>query len=163
MVEQRQRQGRTEEVAQRRRRRDDTNFQQTAKLAIPEEVAERLKAEGRSPRWVNDENNRLHNLTVKDDYDRVEGVDPVPVGTREDGKPLLAHLLSKPIEFMREDQAKAEQRRRDVEAGMVKGKQLVKTEEGEMLVPVQGAEGAETYAVKGNVIGKPAGGNKILE
>lgn len=163
MTEQRQRQGRVEETAQRRRRRDDTNFQQSNKLAIPEEVAERLKAEGRQPRWVNDEGNRLHNLTVRDDYDKVDGVDPVPVGTREDGKPLLAHLLSKPIEFIREDQAKAEERRKTIEKGMVQGKQPVKTEEGEMLVPVQGAKGAETYAVKGNTIGKPSGSNQILE
>jgi hypothetical protein len=160
MTEQRQRQGRQEEVAQGRRRRDDTNFQQTQKLHIAPEVAERLKAEGRSPRWVNDEGNRLYQLTKLDDYDKVEGVDPVPVGTREDGTPLLAHLLSKPIEFLREDQAKAEARRRSVEQGMVKGKQAVKTDEGEMLVPVQGAKGAEIYPVSGNTIG---GGNKILE
>ena len=163
MTEQRQRQGRQEEVAQSRRRRDDTNFQQSNKLAIPEEVAERLKAEGRQPRWVNDEGNRMHNLTVRDDYDKVEGVDPVPVGTREDGSPLLAHLLSKPIEFIREDQAKAEDRRKQVEQGMVKGKQLVKTADGEMLAPIQGARGAETYADKANSIGSPGRGNKILE
>lgn len=163
MTEQRQRQGRVEETAQRRRRRDDTNFQQSNKLAIPEEVAERLKAEGRQPRWVNDEGNRMHNLTVRDDYDKVEGVDPVPVGTREDGSPLLAHLLSKPIEYMRQDQAKAEDRRKLVEQGMVKGKQLVKTADGEMLAPIQGAKGAEVYTVEGNKIGKPAGGNQILE
>jgi hypothetical protein len=162
MTEQRQRQGRVEETAQRRRRRDDTGFQQSSKLRIPEEVAERLKAEGRQPRWVNDENNRLYDLTVRDDYDRVEDVEPVPVGRQEDGTPLLAHLLSKPIEFIREDQAKAEERRKSVEKGMVKGKMPVKTEEGEMLVPVQGAKGAETYAVSGNRIGKD-GGNKILE
>jgi hypothetical protein len=41
---------------------------------------------------------------VQDDYNKVEGVDPVPVGTGIDGKPILAHLLAKPIEFMREDQ-----------------------------------------------------------
>lgn len=162
MTEQRARQGRKEEVAQRRRRRDDTTFQQSNKLAIPVEVAERLKAEGRQPRWVNDEGNRLYNLTVRDDYDKVEGVDPVPVGTGDDGKPILAHLCSKPIEFIREDQAKAEERRKQVEAGMVKGKMPVKTDDGtEMLVPVRGAAGAETYAVKGNTIG--GGGNKILE
>jgi hypothetical protein len=163
MTEQRQRQGRVEETAQRRRRRDDTNFQQTAKMAIPEEVMERLKAEGRSPRWVNDERNRIHNLTVNDDYDKVEGVDPVPVGTREDGTPLLAHLLSKPTEFLREDQAKAEARRKATEEGMVKGKMPVKTDDGEVLVPVQGARGAETYADKANTIGSPGRGNKILE
>lgn len=161
MTEQRQRQGRTQEVAERRRRRDDTNFQKSGKLSIPEEVAERLKAEGRSPRWVNDENNRLYNLTVRDDYDRVDGVEPVPVGKKEDGSPLLAHLLSKPTEFLREDQARAEKRRKAVEQGMVKGKLPVKTAEGEeMLVPVQGARGADTYAPASNAIG---GGNKILE
>ena len=160
MTQNRQRVARKDEVAQRRRRRDDTNFQQSSKLHIPEEVAQRLKAEGKSPRWVNDEGNRIHNLTHRDDYDPVEGVDPVPVGVREAGKPLLAHLLAKPIEFIREDQANAEKRRKTVEAGMVKGKMLTKTEDGEALVPVQGAKGAEIYPVSGNTIG---GGNKILE
>lgn len=161
MTEQRQRQGREEEVAQSRRRRDDTNFQQTARMAIPDEVAERLKAEGRTPRWVNDEGQRIYNLTVRDDYDKVADVEPVPVGKDKDGKPILAHLLSKPNEFIREDRAKAEDRRRAVEAGMVKGKQLVKDGEEEKFVPVAGARGAETYAVKGNSIS--GGGNKILE
>lgn len=161
MTEQRQRQGREKEVAQSRRRRDDTNFQQSSKLAIPEEVAERLKAEGRTPRWVNDEGNRLYNLTKRDDYDKVDDVSPVPVGTKDDGTPLMAHLLSKPTEFIREDRAKAEERRRQVEQGMVKGKMPVKSPDGsEVLVPVQGAAGAETYADKANAIG---GGNKILE
>lgn len=160
MTEQRQRQGRASEVAQSRRRRDDTNFQRSQKLHIPPEVAERLKAEGRSPRWVNDEGNRLYQLTKLDDYDKVDDVEPVPVGRQEDGSPLLAHLLSKPIEYMRQDQAKAEDRRKSVEQGMVKGKAPVKTAEGEMLVPVQGAKGAEIYPVAGNTIG---GGNKILE
>lgn len=153
MTEERKRTERSTEVAQRRRRRDDTNFQQSSKLHIPEEVAARLKAEGKSPRWVNDENNRIHHLTTRDDYDPVEGVEPVPVGTREDGSPLLAHLLAKPTEFILEDRAKAEKRRKAVEAGMVKGKLPAKSDEGEVLAPVQGAHGAEIYPVKGNTIG----------
>src|SRR5678815_4264344 len=96
---------RAEAEAQRRRRRTDGEdpLATSLKLAIPPEVEARLKAEGRVPRWVNDERNRMHRFTVKDDYDKVEGVEPVPVGVAEDGKPILAHLLSKPAEFVEED------------------------------------------------------------
>jgi hypothetical protein len=160
MTEATQRQGRKEQTAQRRRRRDDTAFGPTLKLAVPPEIAEKMAKEGRSVRWVNDEGNRMHRLTKLDDYDKVAGVAPIPVGTGEDGKPILAHLLSKPTAFVQEDRQNAEKRRRTVEAGMVKGKQLVKTDEGEILAPIQGAKGAETYVVKGTSIGR---GNQILE
>lgn len=145
-------------VSQERRRRDDTVFQQTKKLEIPEEVAAQLKAEGRTPRWANDEHNRIHNLTVKDDYDLVEGVAPVPVGTDESGKPILAHLLSKPDAFIAEDRAKAETRRTDVERAMVKGK--VPAAPGAEAMPAQGAMGAEIYVDKATNIGR---GNQIIE
>lgn len=112
-----------EERQERRRRRDDTiDGGQRLKLAIPPEVEERLKREGRKPRWVNDEGNRIHNLTRLDDYDKVEGVDPRVVGTTKEGKPILAHLCSKPAQFIREDQAKKEATRRETEDALLRGK-----------------------------------------
>lgn len=146
------------EVASQRRRRDDANFQASQKLAIPEEVKARLEAEGRSPRWVNDEGNRMHQLTKLDDYDKVEGVDPVPVGTDKSGKPVMAHLLAKPTSFIAEDQAKKEERRTAVERAMVKGH--VPTAPGAEPAPVSGAMGATTYVDKATSIGR---GNQILE
>jgi hypothetical protein len=103
-------QGRAAQETQRRRRRGDEALAATKRLPIPPEVQARLDAQGLSPRWVNDQNNRMHRFTVQDDYDPVEGVEPVPVGTDEAGKPILAHLLAKPKDFIREDQEKADAR-----------------------------------------------------
>lgn len=158
MTEDRTRQGRSEEVATQRRRRDNATLGISQKLHIPEEVAARLKAEGREPRWVNDEDNRIHNLTVADDYDRVDGVEPKPVGTTKDGKPLMAYLLSKPAEFVAEDRAKLEGKRKDMESSMVKGH--VPTKPGEEAAPVRGLLGAQTYVDGASTIGR---GNQIIE
>lgn len=113
----------TEERQERRRRRDDTiDGGQRLKLAIPPEVEQRLKEQGRKPRWVNDEGSRMHNLTQLDDYDKVEGVEPRVVGTTKEGKPILAHLCSKPTQFIREDQEKLDRTRRETEAALLRGR-----------------------------------------
>ena len=115
---------RQEEVQQQRRRRDDVTIDggQRLKLAIPAEIEARLKTEGRTPRWVNDEGNRIHQLTRLDDYDKVAGVAPVHVGTTKDGKPIKAHLCSKPAAFIAEDKAKLETRRKETENALLRGK-----------------------------------------
>lgn len=124
MAEARERTDRiTEEAAQRRRRNDTTiDGSQRLKLAIPEEVAQRLKAEGREPRWVNDEGNRMHQLTKLDDYDRVDGVEARVVGTTKEGKPIKAYLCSKPKAFIEEDRAKADAPRVEFEKALERGK-----------------------------------------
>jgi hypothetical protein len=103
------------EVAAERRRRDDTSGGIRLKLEVPEDVRAKLAAEGRTPRWVNDTGNRIADLTTRDDYDKVEGVDRKKVGTGEDGKPMYAVLLAKRNDFIAEDRAKSDQRRRDIE------------------------------------------------
>jgi len=158
MTEDRTRQGRGAEVAQERRRRTEATLSTRVKLAIPEDVEAKLKAEGRTARWVNDEGNRIHNLTVKDDYDKVDGVEPVRVGVAQDGTPVLAHLLSKPTGFVAEDRSKAEDRRRDVERAMVKGR--VPGSPGAEAAPVPGQLGAQTYVDAASSIGR---GNQIIE
>ena len=124
MTDSRGRADRQTEVRQERRRRSDTTIDggQRLKLAIPPEVEARLKEEGRTPRWVNDDGNRMHNLTKLDDYDKVEGVEPRVVGTTKEGKPINAHLCSKPSAFIREDQEKLDARRRETEAALLRGK-----------------------------------------
>ena len=113
----------TEEATQRRRRNDATiDGSQRLKLAIPPEVEQRLQAEGRTPRWVNDEGNRMHNLTQLDDYDRVEGVEPRVVGSTKEGKPIKAYLCSKPQAFIEEDRAKADAPRVEFEKALERGK-----------------------------------------
>jgi hypothetical protein len=113
----------TEEAAQRRRR-DDTTLDgaQRLKLAVPEDVAKRLQAEGREPRWVNDEGNRMHQLTKLDDYDRVDGVPARVVGTTKEGKPIKAYLCSKPKEFIEQDRRKADAPRVEFEKALERGK-----------------------------------------
>lgn len=124
MAEVREREGRIDEERRERRRRADTTIDggQRLKLAIPPEVEARLKAEGRVPRWINDDGNRMHNLTRLDDYDKVEGVEPRVVGTSKEGRPIYAHLCSKPAEFIREDAEKADAKRREVEQALLRGK-----------------------------------------
>lgn len=124
MTEVRAREDRTTVEAAQRRRRDDATIDgsQRLKLAIPPEVEQRLQAEGRVPRWVNDEGNRMHNLTKLDDYDRVDGVEPRVVGTTKDGQPIKAFLCSKPKAFIEEDRAKADAPRVDFEKALERGK-----------------------------------------
>ena len=109
---------RSEETAQRRRRRGDAGLAKDERLPIPPEVQADLDRRGLVPRWVNDQGNRMHRFTVQDDYDPVDGVPPVPVGTDEAGNPIMAHLLAKPREFIEEDQANAEKRIRETEEGL---------------------------------------------
>lgn len=124
MTEARERADRKDEVRQERRRRSDTTIDggQRLKLAIPPEVEARLKSEGRIGRWVNDEGNRMHEMTRLDDYDTVEGVEPRVVGTTKEGKPIRAHLCSKPETFLQEDRAKLDETRRETERALLRGK-----------------------------------------
>lgn len=124
MAEVRTREDRNTQERTERRRRVDTTIDGSGrlKLAVPPEVEAALKAQGRQARWINDEGNRIHNLTKLDDYDRVDGVDPVVVGTTKEGHPIKAFLHSKPIEFIREDQEKLDAKRRETEAALLRGK-----------------------------------------
>ena len=109
---------RAEAETQRRRRRGNEALSAAERLPIPPEVKERLEKEGLVPRWVNDRGNRMHRLTVQDDYDKVDGVEPVPVGTDEAGQPILAHLLAKRRDFIEEDRGTAEARRKAQEEAL---------------------------------------------
>lgn len=141
---------RQEEVAKERRRRNDGTLDaaNNSKLAIPDEVKARLKAEGLTPRWINDEGNRIHNLSVKDDYDKVDGVDPVPAGTDKFGKPILAHLYAKRTDYIAEDASKRDLARKEKEAGMMRGE-------------VPGTQSPDNmYAARGNSLGR---GSQTIE
>jgi hypothetical protein len=138
------------QVAAERRRRDDLSGGLRLKLEIPEDVRARLAAEGRTPRWVNDTGNRIADLTTRDDYDKVEGVEPKKVGTGDDGKPIYAYLLAKRNDFIAEDRAKLDRHRRDVEkARFDPGAQ-----------PPEGKAGATTYVDPASKIGRA---NQVLE
>jgi hypothetical protein len=124
MTEQSGRQSRQDEVRQERRRRDDTTLDggQALKLAIPPAIQKELAAQGRTARWVNDVGSRMHDLTVNDDWDKVAGVEPRDVVIdKSKGTTVKAHLVSKPNDFIAEDRAKKDERRRQQEDGMLKG------------------------------------------
>jgi hypothetical protein len=148
---------RASQVAAERRRRDDYHGLPRLKLAIPEEVRARLAAEGRTPRWVNDTGSRVADLTTHDDYDPVEGVDPVQVDF-VDGKPVYAKLFSKRNDFIKEDQAKADEQRKAVEAGMHKGR--IPGQNGAPVQQLQGAMDAPVYVDPASKIGRA---NQVLE
>lgn len=125
MTEDRTRQGRIAEVgAQRRRRSDDTiDGSQALRMRIPREVEAKLQAEGRTARWVNDVGSRMHDMTVRDDWDKVEGVEPRTVKVDiKTGETVKAILLSKRDDFIVEDRLKKDAVRRNTEQAMLTGR-----------------------------------------
>jgi hypothetical protein len=156
MDSERGRTDRATEVTTERRRREDLSGAPRLKLFIPEDVRAKLAAEGRTPRWVNDTGSRVADLTIRDDYDPVEGVERVKVDSI-DGQPVYAVLLSKPDNFIAEDRKKADQRLRDVEAGMQTGKSPTATGEAQ---EIQGQMGAPVYVDPASKIGRA---NQVLD
>jgi hypothetical protein len=142
---------RQDEVRRERRRRDDTTIDagQARKLAIPPHIEKQLAAQGRSARWINDVGSRVQDLTVRDDWDIVEGVEPREVVTNvKEGTTAKAILISKPDVFIAEDRAKKDATRRAQEDALLNAK-------------IPGAADAPDgmYADKANKIAR---GNQIL-
>lgn len=89
-----------------RRRRGGGTVEESA-LAIPDETKRELAEKGLETRWINDLGNRMYQKTQLDDWNKVEGIEPVPVGTdSRTGKPVMAHLCAKPKAFLEEDNAR---------------------------------------------------------
>lgn len=103
---------------QRRRRSGTMSAMDDLKLAIPEHV--RAKYPDHTFRWLNDTGNRIHNKTTRDDWDKCEGIDPVPVGTDAQGKPILAYLCCKLLKYYEEDQRAALAVRRQQEQSLMR-------------------------------------------
>ena len=112
-------------MAQGRRRRGKDDLSASARLAIPPEDQAEADRKGLQLRWVNDEGNRMYQLTKLDDYGPVEGVDPVPIGKDKDGQPIKAHLLAKPKAYIAEDQAVREEARKAQERAFVNDPQAM--------------------------------------
>lgn len=90
--------------AQRRRRQPGTiDRMDELTLAIPDAVSEANP--DHTFRWALDNPKRIHGLTVKDDWDVVEGVDPIPDHTSKAGKQVSLVLLKKRKDYWEEDQA----------------------------------------------------------
>jgi hypothetical protein len=81
---------RAEETRRERRRRDDGDLDRSArlKLAIPKEIQERAEREGKTLRWIKDDPGRLLQAQA-DDWDRVDGIEPVSASRAEESKLVL--------------------------------------------------------------------------
>lgn len=115
---------RTDAIQSERRRRDNGSLDRllNLRLAIPPEFKGDTEHEYR---WINDENGRVHNLTVEDDWNICVRSDPEAsdadkirrqVGTKKNGEPLYAYLVRKRKDWYDEDKrarSKANNERED--------------------------------------------------
>lgn len=117
------------EHAERRRRRGSATG--ISPLDVPQELTDRLRAEGKEGRWINDLGNRMVQKTVHDDWDKVPGVEPVIVGTdKRTNQPIHAYYCSKPAAFLEEDRAKRMDDIREREKAIVRGEDRSELDEG---------------------------------
>lgn len=99
-----------------KRRRKGAVGQKRRKLAVNEDALDRKNF---SYRFVNDTGNRVHDMTVNDDWEVVpqagksvkeDGTDlgssvSTVVGKDNNGQPIRGYLLRKPLEWFEEDKA----------------------------------------------------------
>jgi hypothetical protein len=129
MIEQQQpaRRGRppraTDDRRERRRKEGDLE-EFDLKLPIPDWVLDKFPSAEYQHRWFRDEPGRLA-IMHKQDWDPVEGVDPVPGAQDKFGQPIKHVLMVKYLDWYEADRAKMEDRRKEVvkqmERGNVKG------------------------------------------
>lgn len=118
--------GRPPRTAERReRRRKDGDIEgNDLKLPIPDWVAEKYPATDYRLRWFRDEPGRLA-TKFKQDWDPVEGVQPVPGAQDKFGNPINHVLHVKHEDWYQADRARMEDRRAEIikqmERGTVKG------------------------------------------
>jgi len=106
------------ETRRERRRRDDGDLDGTGrmKLAIPHEVQERLRAEGKTSRWILDDGNRLM-ATHANDWDKTPGVAAVPAGEGD----LKLVLHEKYADWWESDQRKKTVRLDEMDKAIERG------------------------------------------
>lgn len=81
---------RAEETRRERRRRDDGDLDRTArmKLAIPQNIQEQAKRDGKTLRWVRDDVGRLQQMQ-SEDWDIVQDVPTVAASRTDEGQMVL--------------------------------------------------------------------------
>jgi hypothetical protein len=94
---------RSEEVALERRRRQPGSLDRMDQLTlvVPDEVKEANP--DHEFRFVVDNPRRMHGLTVKDDWDKVDGVAAIPDGIDKHGNQINMVLVKKRKEFCEAD------------------------------------------------------------
>lgn len=115
------REARVDEERHERRRRNAGSLDRTYQLTltVPPEVMEANP--DHNFRWINDDRNRMYAKTQQDDWDTVDGVDAITVGTDREGNPMKAYLCKKRKEFCAEDEARKMADLKEQEMGMIQG------------------------------------------
>jgi hypothetical protein len=110
---------RATEMRRERRRRNDGDLDRTAamKLAIPQDVQAKAKAEGKSLRWILD--TRMQEA-FQDDWDTVEGVTPVQANPREGTDERLV-LCAKYTDWHEEDLKREQMLLDERDKGLTRG------------------------------------------
>lgn len=94
----------TRAQAERTERRRRKGGSVTGVLEVTDEIKAKLAAEGMEGRWINDVDNRMHDKTKNDDWDKVPGVEPRQVGVdKRTNQPIIAHFCAKRKDFLEED------------------------------------------------------------
>ena len=135
--------------AERRRRNTDALQGKRRRLGVDESQLDR---ENYEYRWVNDENNRIHAMTVQDDWEVVQDRDgkvkpdavsdgakvTTVVGVGERGAPVNAVLLRKPKAYYDADYAALQRKIDETEAGMKAGVAPSASKDGSEYTPREG-------------------------
>lgn len=103
-----------------RRRKDGEAENAGMRLAIPDWAYEKYPKQQFKLAWITDSPGRLHQKH-QEDWDAVEGVDPVPGASDKNGNPTNMILHVKWRDWVDEDKAKLETRRKEIERQAEKG------------------------------------------
>lgn len=121
-TELRARESRADETKAQRRRRQPGTLDRMDELTLT--VPDEIKAANPNCtfRWIVDKPKRVHQLTVRDDWDRVEGVAPIPDHADKTGAQVNLVLVKKPLEFWEEDQRAKNASRAEQEQALLRAK-----------------------------------------
>lgn len=137
---------RKDEIKQERRRRDPNQLSgRRQRLYVDESKLDRQNFEYR---FVNDDGNRVHALTVNDDWEVVQDRDSANsaqgaqvkhlAGTKEGGASLEAVLLRKRKSYHDEDKAAGQRRIDETEKSLRSGAAPGATNDGQNYIPNDG-------------------------
>ena len=108
---------RAEETRRERRRRDDGDLDRTArmKLAIPQNIQEQAKRDGKTLRWVRDDIGRMQQMQAED-WDIVPGVPTVAASRTDEGQMVL---MSKYADWYHKDREHLDKTNSDLQKSAV--------------------------------------------
>lgn len=104
-----------------RRRKDGEAENAGLRLAIPDWVYEKYPRNAFRLAWIRGDTARMQQKHGQD-WDPVEGIEPVPGAADRHGNPVNHVLCAKRLEWVMEDRAKAEDRRKHIEDQATRGR-----------------------------------------